>query len=328
MIKLQLRVKSEELRVVLNIAKRFLYFSLFTLHFSLLSFSSFAEEPKISVKAELSKAFITIGDPVTYTVQVQHVPEIKVLSNIQPPDASILKVKKSEDIQKKEAGRLYDGKRFTVTAYSLGEYVLEPQTIQYLDTDGQRKSLQTDKIYLTVKSVAEGEEKTDIRGIKPVIELPKKFIKWLLITGGILIALFIFYLFKKKAIEITVAQPQTIRTSEEEALFQLSQLFDSDLIRNGRIKEYYLKFSDILRAYFERRFKIAATEATTYEIQRSLRDKDVEAPLRDLINEVLEAADLAKFAKWKPEPAQIIQLNQKAKQIVEMAKPKEVSGGI
>lgn len=288
---------------------------------------SFAEAPKISVKADLSKAFITIGDPVVYTVQVEHVPEIKILSDIPPPDQDILKVKKTEKINKKEGNRIYEGKKFTVTGYSLGEYVLDPVTIDYLDTDGTRKSIQTDKIYLTVKSVAEGEEKTDIRGIKGVIKIPLKILRWIFIGLGVLLAGVLFYLFKKKRLLIPIA-PETVQTAEEETLSKLNALFDSDLIRRGKVKEYYLRLSEVLRTYFERRFKILANEATTYEIERALKEKEVEIPLRELIAEVLEAADLAKFAKWKPEPMEILQINQKAKQIVEMAKPKEVVGGI
>ena len=287
-----------------------------------------AEEPKISVKAELSKAFITIGDPATYSVQIQHVPEIKILSSVKPPDPSILRVKKSEDINKKEGNRIYEGKKFTVTAFSLGEYVLEPQVIEYLDTDGQKKTLQTSKIYLTVKSVAEGEEKTDIRGVKPVVPLPKQILKWLTWGGGFAAIALLIYLFVRRKIGIPALPAETPRTLEEETIHRLNQLFDSDLIRNGKIKEYYLRLSDILRNFFEKRFQIPATEATTFELQRLLKSKEVEQPLREQINEVLEAADLAKFAKWKPEPAQIIQINQKSKQVVEMSRPKEAASGI
>jgi hypothetical protein len=325
----ELRIKSEELRVSSNIAKRFLHSSFFILHFALILFSAFAaEEPKISVKAELSKAFITIGDPVTYIVQIQHVPEIKILSAVNPPDPNILRVTKSEDIQKKEGNRLYEGKKFTVTAFSLGEYVLEPQKIQYLDTDGQTKTLQTDKIYLTVKSVAEGEEKSDIRGIKGVVALPKKVMRWVFLALVLLVVFLIFYLFNKRRIVLPKIVTEPELTNEEEALMKLNRLFDSDLVRNGKIKEYYLRLSEILRSYFEKRFQIPAVEATTFEIQRSLKTKEVDQSLREQINEVLEAADLAKFAKWKPEPAQIVQIQQKSKQLIELSRPKETAGGI
>ena len=84
----------------------------------------------------------------------------------------------------------------------------------------------------------------------------------------------------------------------------------------------------LLREYFEKRFHILAVESTTYEILRSLGQTDVDPELRKKIAEVLESADLAKFAKWIPEPGQILQLNQQAKQVVELSRPKEAVNGI
>ena len=285
---------------------------------------AFADESKISVKAEVNKAFITIGDPILYTIIIQHDPKIRILSDIQPPAQDILKLKKLEAIQKKEGPRIYEGKKFTLTAFSLGDFVLDPVTIEYQDTDGQKKTLQTDKIYITVKSVAEGEQKTDIRGIKSVIKIPAKFLPYIYSVGALLAILIIVVFWRRRKKAGLQAEPELIRSIEDEALFQLNKLFDSDWLRRGKIKEYYLQLSEILRVYFERRYKIPAIEATTYEIHRALKEKELEPPLRELINEVLEAADLAKFAKWKPEPPQIIQLNQKAKQIIEMARPREI----
>ena len=61
-----------------------------------------AEEDDISVKAEVDKAFLTIGDLVTYTVTITHDPEIKILTRIPSPDTSVLEIKKIEDVNLKE----------------------------------------------------------------------------------------------------------------------------------------------------------------------------------------------------------------------------------
>ena len=50
------------------------------------------------VKAEVNKAFLTIGDPVTYTVTVEHSPDIRILSSIPAPSSDFLEIKKVEDI--------------------------------------------------------------------------------------------------------------------------------------------------------------------------------------------------------------------------------------
>lgn len=287
-----------------------------------------AEEPRISVKAEVNKAFITIGDPVIYTITVKHHKDVKLVSAIHPPSDQIFKVKNVQDSVKKEGDFTYEIKKATLTVFSLGEYILDPVSIQYLDTDGQPKTIQTDKIYISVRSVAQGKEITDIRGVKAVIKIPKKFLLFIYIVLGAAAVLALVLLWLRRKKPQADAEPKLVRSLEDEALFRLNQLFDSDLLRRSKIKEYYLQLSDILKFYLERRFKISAGEATTFEIQRMLREKEIDTSLRTLVTEVLEAADLAKFAKWKPEPPEIVQINQKSKQIIETARPKEVRGGI
>ena len=289
------------------------------------------EAPRISVKAELNRAFITIGDPVEYTVTIRHDPILQILSEVPPPAEDILTIKKIEDLKRKEAGLIVEGRQFTLTAFRLGEFILDPVKIQYRTRNGKSEpqTLETDRLYLTVKSVAAGELKTDIRGIKPVLTIPRSFLGFgilLFVLGAGTTVFFIHRHFKRRA--AAVQNPEPLLSPEEEALLHLNRLFDSDWIRQGKIKEYYLRLSEILRSYLEKRFQILAAESTTMEINRSLRQQDVEPALREKITEVLEACDLAKFAKWKPEPPQIIQINQKSKQLVELARPREVAHGI
>lgn len=307
--------------------KKFLALSLLSF-FALVLPLHAAEEPRISVKAEVNKAFITIGDPVIYTITVKHHKDVKIASSINPPSDRIFKVKNVQDSSKKEGDYVYDIKKATLTVFSLGEYVLDPVSVQYVDKDGQAKTIQTDKIYVTVRSVAQGKEITDIRGVKGVVKIPAKILLFLYIVGGVLAVLFIASFFIRRKKPAVDAEPRLLRSLEDEALFRLNQLFDSDLIRRSKIKEYYLQLSDILKFYLERRFQIQASEATTFEIQKLLKEKGIDLNLRTITIEVLEASDLAKFAKWKPEPAEIISINQKSKQIIETARPREVRGGI
>lgn len=294
------------------------------------SFSA-ANQDKISVKAEVDRAFITIGDPVQYKVTIRHDPAIRILSTVPPPAEDIFKIKKIRDINEKQGEDLVEGREFTLTAYKLGEYILDPVEIQYKLSDrGETKTLQTDKIFITTKSVAEGETKVDIRGLKSVVALKGHFLLTLLLIALAIAGILGFFITRRlfRPAAQAVRTPETLMTPEEEAFLRLNQLFDSDLLKRGKVKEYYLKLSEILRIYFEKRFQIAAVESTTYEILRDLHKKDVPRELIEKISEVLEAADLAKFAKWKPEPPQILLINQKSKRIVEQARPKEVPSGV
>ena len=133
-----------------------------------------ANDSEISVKAEVNRAEITIGEPLEYTVQIRHGAKIKVLSQVPAPPDDIFKIKKVEDIDRQDAGQAVEGRKFTITAFRLGEFVLDPVKIEYRAGDDSSRSLETNKIYITVKSVAKGEDKKDIRGIKTTIALIQK----------------------------------------------------------------------------------------------------------------------------------------------------------
>ena len=281
-------------------------------------------DSEISVKAEVDRAFITIGDPVQYSVTIKHDPNIQVLTAIDPPPADLFKIQKIKDIKSKEGKKILEGRQFTLTTFQLGEFILDPVQIQYRNAAGEVKKIETNRLFVTVQSVAGKEEKTDIRGVKPVVEFIQNH--WGIVIPALLLLLaaagyLIYQKLKRKPGQIQETGP--LLTPSEEALQKLSELFDSDLFRRGKTKEYYLRLSEILRVFLEKQFLIPAVESTTYELTRLLRQKEFNRPLTELIQMVLEACDLAKFAKWKPEPPEIIQLNQKAKQVVLDATPPE-----
>jgi len=281
-----------------------------------------AEADDIHVKAEVDKAFLTIGDPVTYTVTIEHAPDIRILSNIPAPSSDILEIKKVEDIQRKQKKKILTGRKFILTSYRLGEFILDPVTIKY-QKDGQpEKTILTNKLYLTVKSIAGGEPQEDIRDVKSVVPYKLRMGKllWTLLSLALLLAGYFLYhtLRKKKNAFQPVPSPLT---PEEEAFLHLRELFESDLLKRGFIKIYYLRLSEILRIYFEKRYKILAVEFTTVEILRELRHQHLETGLFQKIQYVLEASDLAKFAKWIPTAPETLQINKKAEEIVQESAP-------
>ncbi len=280
----------------------------------------------ISVKAEVDKAFITIGDPILYTVTIRRDPSVQILSTIPNPAADLFKIKKIDEFKREEKGGvIIEGRKMQLTTYRLGEFIIDPIKIDYKIGNGATQSIETDRLFISVKSVAAGENKTDIRGVKSVLQIPKQVLAFLIPLVVILFLLLGYMIWKGRKKLGPALVPKTPLTIEEEALLELDKLFESDLLRKDKIKEYYLKLSEILRIYVEKRFQVLATESTTYELMRLLKQKSLDRQLYEKIDEVLNAADLAKFAKWKPEPAQVIQINQKSKQIVEESKPKETS---
>ncbi len=300
--------------------KFFLFVLLGASAFCSLSFA--ADTNDIRVKAEVDKAFLTIGDPVTYTVTVEHSPDIRILSDIPAPSSEILEIKKIEELRKKQKKKILTGRKFILTTYRLGEFILDPVTIRYRKEGQPEQSIQTNKLYLTVKSVSGGETQEDIRDVKSVVPYKLRMGKFLWTALALAVLGAGYWLFRALRKKKNVFQPEpSPLTPEEEALLHLSELFESDLLKRGFIKLYYLRLSEVLRVYFEKRYKILAVELTTVEILRALRPEHLETNLYQKIQYVLEASDLAKFAKWIPTAPEIVLINKKSEEIIKESVP-------
>lgn len=111
------------------------------------------------------------------------------------------------------------------------------------------------------------------------------------------------------------------------ALERLEELRRHNLWQDGRFKEYYSVLTDILKSYIGRRYAISAVEQTSDDLLRELRmnttieiDKDAVEQLR----EILSLADLVKFAKWNPLPADNEKAFEDGKAFVQKTKQPEI----
>ncbi|MBK9733964.1 MAG: hypothetical protein IPO92_02925 [Saprospiraceae bacterium] len=110
-----------------------------------------------------------------------------------------------------------------------------------------------------------------------------------------------FYKIKKKKESIAVVPEMTILLPHEKALQALVMLDQKQLWQKGEIKMYQTDLTDIIRHYIEDRYQVNAPEMTTDEITASLRKLDFDVEYSDDLREILQIADLVKFAKAVPE---------------------------
>lgn len=281
-----------------------------------------ADEGELSVKAEVDKASFTVGDKIEYRVSAAYPPEVKLISAIPQPPEDFLELKKVHDFSEKEGNQIVEGRRFVFSIYQLGDFILEPVILKFRLPNGEEKELRTNRIFLTVESVDRSHQpKTDIRNIKGWLALPRSW-RWIILLAGFLLtAALAFIVRARKKAPVPAEVPEARLSPEDRALLELNQLFDSDLLKRGQLKEYFLRFSEILKEYFERRFDIVAAESTTSELMRDLKTKEVPMALRQKIQQVLEMSDLAKFAKWKPALTELLEIQKRARQIIEEARP-------
>ncbi len=142
--------------------------------------------------------------------------------------------------------------------------------------------------------------------IKQPREVPFNFAEaQVYIWGGlalILLIVLMVYLIKKFTKKSTKKSvPIVLVPCEIEANEALKQLELKEYITKGLIKPHYIELTDILRRYFDREFYIDTQESTTYETVSLLKAKELDKHLILQIEELLEEADLVKFAKGVPD---------------------------
>lgn len=127
--------------------------------------------------------------------------------------------------------------------------------------------------------------------------------------GGIILAgliLLIIYIIKrsrnKEVIEEEDVKPQipAIITARE----KLAILKDANLWQSGKYKDYYTDLTDIAREYLEGQFDIDAIEMTSDEILEQVRKIQLDNLIFNKLQNTLTTADLVKFAKATPNPAE------------------------
>jgi len=281
------------------------------------------QDSKISVKAEVDHAFFTIGDLVVFKIIAEHDSSIQIARIDTAETLKDFEVKEEKDIRNELSGLISEGKEIALTGYELGDYVLSPAVIYYREAGSQElKQIESNKLYVSIESVDKsGKKSNDIADIKSVVDLSRKWIGWLiafllLVFGA---GAFYFYYFRQQTILLNLGTKNEL-TPHEEAYRELNRLYDSEMLQRGQLKLYFARMSEIIRRYIERRYNVLALESTTAEIMQEIRCFEIDGKTLSLIKNHLEICDLVKFAKYRPEPPEIIRQTKLAKEIIDVTK--------
>ena len=206
---------------------------------------------------------------------------------------------------------------FIITAWDSGSYYIPPISFS--------ANSKTEGLLLNVQTVIL-EEGAELKDIKQPMLAPigwSDIWPWLLAFIVLALAIFLLkkYVFNKKEKE-RIEKPKVITPADITALQQLTKLDKAQLWQGGGVKEYHSELSEIIRRYTENRFNFIALELATDEIISELKSKVNNEQLAS-ITILLQRADLAKFAKSKPNEDDNKESMQLAKHFVEQTKEKK-----
>jgi len=188
---------------------------------------------------------------------------------------------------------------YKLTQFDSGSYMLKPVRFKIGNT-----VMYTKPKMLAVTTVVVDTTKQKMYDIKGNIEVGYTFMEilpyiLLLVLFFILIYLGYRYWKKLKPKEKKIIVPKI--PPFDVAMENLKKLDEARLLKEGNIKEYYVRLTDILRRYIEDELKIPAMESTTREIMAKIKHKNISKETKSNIKELLKESDFVKFAKFEPE---------------------------
>ena len=244
-----------------------------------------------------------------------------------------------EDDIELDDGRIQSTYIYYVSTYDTGEWIIPPTGIAYKDSRDSTQILKTEPITITVKSILSDEDWAKIKAITEAdttyqgmekqigaaralelaknellkdINEPEKYPRGLRYWIGvavialILIALvigFILWMKRRKQGKSIFSFSAPPLPPHEKALTDFAALKASQLINQGKFKEYYSLLSEILREYLENRIGVKALELSTSETMQNLYECQftLSEDLLANVKEIMTRSDLVKFAKLIPQ---------------------------
>jgi hypothetical protein len=302
------------------------FFFPFLLMFMFMAAQSFAQGDA-SVSARIDAKQLTVGDQAQLFIEARHnTLQSKLQWAVLPDTFNNLEIVEKGKIDTVKQGDVAIYKqRLLVTGFDSGSFKIPAFLFSVIPNQGHAYTLQTDSFQLLVNTVAVDTTK-GIRPIKGILNVPSSWRDyiWYIVGGAILLLLIIaavIYFAKRKKTPAPPPPPPPAVPLHEQYLKLLAEVDHKQLWQQGRVKEYYVDLTDVLREYVEKRFNTQALELTTDELLDIARRHRELAVHHDLLANILRTADLAKFAKAQPLPAEHVAALEAARNFIETTKP-------
>jgi hypothetical protein len=206
---------------------------------------------------------------------------------------------------------------FVATPLQPGTHPLQLPALQFSASGGPEQKISWEPLRLEIKTrvakldVTEARDRTGIEELPPPPE-PRPWWPWLLTAVPVLATLFLVLWRRRRAKPVPESPPQNA------ALRQLDELGQQQIHGADDLKSICAGLSDVLRSYAEKSFRLPATRLTTAEFLAALaKTWPQDGEHQQMLADILNACDLAKFAEILPAQPASHQLIAAARQFVE-----------
>lgn len=253
------------------------------------------------VDARLDTHQTTLGKPVYLSLNLRFTAEQK------PEVPSVEQLLSGFAVRQvgKPGKRQVDGVRelvlrYELRAYELGQQLIEPLAVTFVESNGDTLVRSTGPLHFDVLSVRQ-EGESEPRDISPPVVISGGVPLWLVAVLGVLVILAIvvailWFLDRRKRAEVQEQWSPPVDYAAE-----FARIAKMGLLERGEFKIYYSLLSDNLRRYLEEHLGIEAMEQTTAELRLALRRSEIGQAISSEVEELLQVADLVKFARFVPQ---------------------------
>ncbi|HOO76874.1 MAG TPA: hypothetical protein PLI51_11845 [bacterium] len=281
-----------------------------------------ASEVPVEISARVEPGSIHIGDPVTYYLEVTAPPGARTV--FEPPRLSGLEIRDTGE-RPLENGREY---WLSLTTFTVGEREVPGMKVRVILPGGEEKEIESPPVPLKVESLLpEGQENPQPRDIKDQAVLPADPRPWIAAAAAaIALAAAVWFVRRRRRRPAGPGPAAPPVPPHLAALAALEAIRAEDLPAQGRVGEYYVRVSDVVRRYLEDRFNLRAPERTTEEFLVEMASADsLSGRHRELLAEFLTRCDLVKFARYGPTRAEMEQVWDAAVGVVKETAPEEAA---
>ena len=255
------------------------------------------------IRAAVDTTAMKVGDQITLELVVEH-PDGWVVSWPDSLELGVFEVVSSRSGPADLTDQPRSAAQFQITSFELGELEIPSVVVDVVSPEGEVRTLASDRFIIGVESIGL-DESGQLRDIKGPLAIPRN---WWIVLLWILAASAFFALVgygvrrwrKRPEVPVALPPPPPPRPFHVLAYEALDALAGSTLLEQGKVKEYHIRLSEIIRSYVEGQLAVPAMELTTSEVVVGLRSAALDPALCGDFRHFLEGCDLVKFAKYRP----------------------------
>ncbi len=285
-----------------------------------------AKEEAPAVAVEAVPAEVKLGEPFWLEVRVSGAAPLRL------PDRP--KLEPFDELSREEKQETREGKkiqlfRLKLANYqALGEQKVPAFELVPLQADGGAgTAVSVPETPVKILSMLEGTENPQPRDISGPVSIwwtdyrPLALLALLLLWLGL--AGWLRLRRQEHAPAWLAEPPPPERQAHEIALERLRAVVEEQLLRQGKVQEYFDRVSDVVREYIGNRYGFFALDLTSGELLEDLRDRPTPGLDLAVLRRLLEEADLVKFARVKPGDEMCSRAINGALSIVEATRPRQ-----